>query len=250
MGDVPSPPLISIVIPTFNVEGVVATCLDSIGRQTFVDYDVVIMDGVSTDKTVAVVSGHPLRQAGRLSVHVDKDQGIYDAMKRGVGYAQGQWLLFLGADDFLYAEDTLAQVAAVLHQEPQCQLAYGDVVMRSKGERYGGVFDFDRLLFEKNMCHQAIFYRRDLFATVGPYNLRYPIWADWDFNIRCFANPLLVSRHMALVVANYNDTGGLSMKEDVELQKRLPVFLLNTIKRRWDHRLINLVRRLLGHDDR
>jgi glycosyltransferase involved in cell wall biosynthesis len=242
MGDGPPAPLISIIIPTFNVEGMFSACLDSIGQQTFGDYEVVVMDGFSTDKTLAVVSDHPLRQTGRLSVHADKDQGVYDAMNRGVACARGQWLLFLGADDLLHAEDTLARVAAILGQDPPCQLAYGDVVLRSKGERYGGVFDLDRLLFEKNMCHQSIFYRRDLFTSVGPYNLRYPIWADWDFNIRCFANPLLVSRHMDLIVANYNDTGGLSMKEDVELQRRLPVFLLRGRLRRSVGRLTRLLR--------
>ncbi|WP_460010556.1 glycosyltransferase family protein, partial [Mycobacterium avium] len=85
-----------------------------------------------------------------------------------------------------------------------CDLVYGDVVMRSTGTRHAGPFDLDRLLFETNMCHQSIFYRRKLFEGIGPYNLRYPIWADWDFNIRCFSNPALVTCYMDIVVARYN----------------------------------------------
>ena len=84
--------------------------------------------------------------------------------------------------------------------------------MRSTSLRYAGVFDQDRLLFETNICHQSIFYRRELFASIGPYNLRYRAWADWDFNIRCFSNTALVTRYMDIVVARFNDMTGLSTK--------------------------------------
>jgi hypothetical protein len=100
------------------------------------------------------------------------------------------------------------------------------VIFRSTSSRYAGFFDLDRLLFEMNICHQSIFYRRELFAGIGPYNLRYRLWADWDFNIRCFSNPALVTRYMDIVVADYNDMTGLSAREvvDKEFKKRLPVF--------------------------
>ena len=74
------------------------------------------------------------------------------------------------------------------------------------------VNDRGRLLFEQNICHQSIFYRRELFAGIGPYNLRYPVWADWDFNIRCFSNPALVTRYMHIVVARYSDITGFSAR--------------------------------------
>lgn len=68
--------------------------------------------------------------------------------------------------------------------------------------------------------------RRELFAGIGPYNLRHPIWADWDFTIRCFSNPALAIRYMDLVVAKYNDLTGLSMRAgtDKEFRKRLPMY--------------------------
>jgi glycosyltransferase involved in cell wall biosynthesis len=244
MDDDSARPLISIIIPTLNVESVIAACVDSIERQTFRNYEVVIVDGFSTDKTAEIALGCQATLGGRLSVHVEKDEGVYDAMNKGVARARGHWLLFLGADDLLHHEDTLTQVTAILHQDSTSQLVYGDVVMRSNSSRYGGVFDLDKLLFEKNICHQAIFYRREVFAHLGPYNLRYRIWADWDFNIRCFQNPTLATRYVDIVVANYNDTGGLSLRMDSELQKRLPVFLLNATRRKWDARLRRVARLL------
>ncbi|EUA32298.1 glycosyl transferase 2 family protein [Mycobacterium intracellulare 1956] len=147
-------------------------------------------------------------------------------MNRGVGMATGEWVLFLGSDDTLLESATLELVAAFIRSHEPSDLVYGDVVMRSTGARHAGAFDLDRLLFETNLCHQSIFYRRKLFDGIGPYNLRYPVWADWDFNIRCFSNPALVTRYMDIVIAEYNDMTGLSMRQstDREFRKRLPMY--------------------------
>ncbi len=117
-------------------------------------------------------------------------------------------------------------MAAFIGEHEYSDLVYGDVVLKSTSFRYAGRFDLDRLLFETNICHQAIFYRRKLFDTIGPYNLRYPICGDWDFNIRCFSNPALVTRYMDMVVSLYNDITGMSHTgKDKEFAKRLPLYL-------------------------
>lgn len=203
-------PMFSIIIPTLNVAAVLPACLDSIARQTCGDFELVLVDGGSTDETLDIANIFAPNLGERLIIHRDTDQGVYDAMNRGVDLATGTWLLFLGADDSLYEADTLARVAAFIGEHEPSDLVYGDVIMRSTNFRWGGAFDLDRLLFKRNICHQAIFYRRGLFGTIGPYNLRYRVLADWDFNIRCFSNPALVTRYMHVVVASYNEFGGLS----------------------------------------
>jgi glycosyltransferase involved in cell wall biosynthesis len=237
--------LFSIVVPTLNVAPVVQACLASIAEQSFRDFEVVLVDGGSNDQTVEVASGFKTALGNRLSVRQEKDSGVYDAMNRGIAASRGAWLLFLGADDRLHADDTLARVAAFIRESPASHLVYGDVVLRSTSARYGGAFDLDTLLFERNICHQAIFYRRELFASLGPYNLRYRIWADWDFNIRCFGNPALAAHHMDIIVADYNDGGGLSMQEDAELKKRLPVCILAAAQQTFTGKLGNLARGLM-----
>jgi glycosyltransferase involved in cell wall biosynthesis len=218
-------PLFSIIIPTFNAAATLRACLDSISSQTCSDFELVLVDGGSTDGTADIANSYAPRLGARLVIHCGPDQGPYDAMNRGVGLASGAWLLFLGADDGLYESETLTRVATFIDEHDPSDLVYGDVIMRSTLLRYAGEFDLDRLQFEQNICHQAIFYRRELFAGIGPYNLRYKLWADWDFNIRCFSNPALVTRYMDIVVADYNDVSGLSQMEDEELKKRLPVFI-------------------------
>jgi glycosyltransferase involved in cell wall biosynthesis len=215
-------PLFSIVVPTLNMAATLDACLDSIVRQTCSDFEVVLVDGCSTDGTLDIAKSFAPNVGARLVIHCGPDQNVYDAMNRGVGLSTGAWLLFLGADDTLYEADTLARVATFIGEHEPSDLVYGDVIMRSSSSRYAGVFDLDRLLFEQNICHQSIFYRRELFASIGPYNLRYRIWADWDFNIRCFSNPALVTRYMDIVVARYNDISGISMRQDKDFKKRLP----------------------------
>ncbi len=219
-----SAPLFSIVVPTLNVSATLHDCLSSVAEQTCADFEVVLVDGGSTDGTLDIANTFASRLGGRLVVDSQSDQGAYDAMNRGVGLATGTWLLFLGADDTFYEADTLARVAAFINEQEHSDLVYGDVIMRSNSIRRAGAFDLDRLLFETNICHQSIFYRRKLFDSIGPYNLRYPAWADWDFNIRCFSNPALVTRYIDIVVARYNDVSGVSAKIDKEFRKRLPVF--------------------------
>lgn len=214
--------MFSIIVPTFNAAATLHACLDSVVRQTWDDFELILVDGESTDRTLEIANSCAADLDSRLVVHCGPDQGAYDAMNRGIGMARGQWLLFLGADDILYETETLARVAAFLDDHEHSDLIHGDVIMRSTGSRHGGAFDLDRLLFETNICHQAIFYRRELFAGIGPYNLRYRLWADWDFNIRCFSNPALVTRYMDIIVAKYNDASGLSVSEDDEFKKRLP----------------------------
>ncbi|CQD13110.1 glycosyl transferase family protein [Mycobacterium lentiflavum] len=221
-----SGPMFSIIVPTWKAAGHVGGCAESLLRQTYTDFELVVVDGASTDGTLDVVKSYADDFGPRLVVHSEPDKGIYDAMNRGVSMATGQWLLFLGSDDRLHDADTLARVAEFIGDNEPCDLVYGDVIMGSTGARHAGEFDLDRLQFETNICHQSIFYRRELFAGIGPYNLRYPIWADWDFNIRCFSNPALNIRYMDIVVADYNDMTGLSMRTgtDKEFRKRLPMY--------------------------
>lgn len=226
-----STPRFSIIVPLFNMAVPLRVCLTSIVRQTYSNYQVVVVDGGSTDGSMDVAAEFTAELSERLVLHSGPDEGVYDAMNRGVGIASGEWVLFLGADDALYADQTLAEIAAFLDTHSPSDLVYGDVLARSSGARHAGTFDLDRLLFEMNICHQAIVYRRELFSTIGPYNLKYRTWADWDFNIRCFSNPALNIRYMNIIVAQWDNMSGMSSPRagiDREFQKRLPKYFMTS----------------------
>ena len=219
-------PKFSIIVPTLNNAATLLACLESLANQIYSDFEIVMIDGCSTDGTLEIAKNMRPRLGARLIIHSGPDENVADALNRGVERATGAWLLFLGADDTLYGPDTLACVAAFIDEHEPCDLVYGDVILRSTGSRYAGVFDLDRLLFEANICQQAIFYRRELFAGIGPFNVRYGGCADWDFNIRCFSNPALVTRWMDIVVARWDNMTGMSGSQDMnkEFRKRLPKF--------------------------
>lgn len=181
------PPFISIIIPVFNSEDTILTALKSILQQTFKDFEIRIVDGLSTDKTLEIVQS---LNDERIKIHSQNDKGIYDAMNKGIHYAQGEWLYFIGSDDYLYNNDVLLTLSKKLKKTNNGVL-YGNVMIKgdtgwaTDGQVYNGKYSFRKLL-KSNICHQCMFYRRSFILQKKiQYDLKYPISADWDFNIAC-----------------------------------------------------------------
>lgn len=100
---------ISIITATYNSSATLRDTLDSILRQTYQDYEVIIQDGMSTDDTLAIARSYESRFGGRLKIFSEKDNGLYDAMNRGIGHATGDVVGILNSDDF-YADNDVLQV--------------------------------------------------------------------------------------------------------------------------------------------
>lgn len=194
----------TVIIPTFNAGALIARCLDSVLCQPAELTEVIVVDGASRDNTLDVVKDYAARHPQLRWVSAP-DQGIYDAMNKGAALATGDWLFFLGADDALHDADTLTRLQP--HLSAELDFVYGDIFRVSRQRREGGVVDRDRLLVQ-NICHQAVFYRRAFYEQVGRYKLDYRIYADWDFNIRCYAANARTA-YVAMLISRY-DGGGFS----------------------------------------
>src|SRR3982750_4096075 len=102
-------PLLSIIIPTFNSQITIERCLESLSKQTFRDFEILVIDGGSEDNTIGLVKEkQPVLPA--VTLVSEKDEGTYDAMNKGIGLSTGTWLYFLGSDDWLYNEQVLQNV--------------------------------------------------------------------------------------------------------------------------------------------
>lgn len=224
--------LISVIIPTRNAAPDIAACLESLRQQVFRDFEVCIVDVCSTDETLAVAQSYQGEVGAALRCQSEPDAGVYDAMNKGILHATGDWLYFLGADDVLHDALVFSDIARVI-AATEADVVYGDVVLKSNGRRYCGESSLRRLLFDRNICHQAIFYRRLVFEKIGCYSLSYPIWADWDLNIRCFREPDIRSLWVDRVIAIYNDTSGISREIDVEFKKVLPGNVIRYLGRKY-----------------
>ncbi len=193
-------PLFSIIIPTYQSGSTVAACIASVLNQTLQDFEIIVQDGQSSDETIEAVKRY---QDSRIRLFSEKDSGVYDAMNRAIDKLSGEWVLFLGSDDRLYANDTLRKLKDVVSSTP-ADLVYGNVLMSGDsrwikdGDIYMGETNL-AVLFEKNLCHQSILYHRRIFDNGERYNTRYTVLADFDFNLRCFARydvqytPLIIS---------------------------------------------------------
>lgn len=201
-------PLFSIIIVVYNGGRTISSAINSVLVQSYPSCELVIIDGGSKDDTVAIVKNYQHKIHFFIS---EPDQGIYDAMNKGIAAAKGEYLYFLGSDDSLFNEQVLQQVAAFIHSHP-ADIIYGDVLMSASGQRYDGPFNFEKLL-TKNISHQAIFYKRSVFQQLGGYKLQYKLHADWDFNLACFTNETLQKAYIDLTIARFTE-GSTSSKPD------------------------------------
>ena len=142
----------------------------------------------------------------------EKDNGIYDAMNKGIAASKGKWLFFLGADDQLYSGTIIEEIFQA-DNLVEADLLYGDVEFTSNKRRYGSSKNY-RQLIEQNICHQAIFYRRELFTVYGSYNIRYPILADYEMNLRLFRQPAGRTKYVPAIVTLFNDKGASNVTID------------------------------------
>jgi glycosyltransferase involved in cell wall biosynthesis len=204
-------PVLTIIIPTLQSERTLQGALESLLTQQFRDFEVLIMDGVSRDRTLTIAGAFAERD-NRVRVLSEPDKGIYDAMNKGIDAARGQWILFLGSDDRLYDDRVLSSFFSTPGMD-ELDMVYGDVVSPSYKGRYDGVFTLGKLL-RRNMPHQAIFFRKSLFGYMGIFTIRYKGYADWEFNIRCFRDSRVRMRYIDLVVACYG-ADGVSSRHDV-----------------------------------
>ncbi len=223
-------PLISIIIVTFNAESHLSAAIESILEQDYPNIELIIVDGASTDNTVKIIQSYDKYIDFWIS---EKDSGIYNAMNKAIPFAKGDWIYFLGSDDLLNDDFSLA--AYQLHKPNT--IYYGSVFMPLRKKTYDGPFSKLRLM-RKNICHQAILYPRTAFDN-ETFNEKYRVLADYHFNMICFNTPNLKSQYLPLTLATFNDeTGSSSLSIDQEfnndywkiLKENFPTWLYHFFK--------------------
>ncbi len=236
---------LSIIIPTFNSGNIISHILDSILKQVFTDYEILIIDNVSGDNTTDIVRRYASTH-NNIRLISKPDKGIYDAMNKGICMAGGEWLYFIGSDDILYDEFVLDKIFQL--KLANYQVIYGNVLFKHSGEIYDNKFNWYKLLI-RNICHQAIFYRACIFEHSGFYNTRYKYLADWEFNMRWFSDKTIKRKFIKQTIAVYNEDGSCFGNTDYEFQtdfdliiKRYFTFLKRIV---WRHREQIVLNKLL-----
>ena len=216
-------PFISIITLTLNSTTTIERTLLSVANQSFTNIEHLIIDGQSTDGTLELIKRYQLKY-NHIKIVSEPDAGIYDAMNKGIKLSTGEWVYFLGSDDIFY-NDNILETIFTNDAINGYDVIYGNVFSNRLGGIYDGEFSCDKLA-HKNICHQAIFFRHDLFAIIGDFNLKYTSCADWDHNIRWFFNKKIKNKYVDLIIANYADGGYSQTHYDLIFQNDRPTLLI------------------------
>lgn len=173
-------PIISVITAVFNAESCIDITIKSLLAQSFKHWELIVIDGGSVDSTLRVIQNSSIEN---LTVICEPDEGIYDAMNKGILSSSGKWLYFLNAGDTLASNDVLSDAAAFCNANSDASVVYGNMLVQNRDgklsriqQRISSQFDF---WFKVPLCHQSAFIKfQD--SNVLFYDLRYKICADYD----------------------------------------------------------------------
>lgn len=180
---------ISIITAVYNRADTVGMAIDSVARQTYPNCEHLIIDGASSDGTLAMVE---TRRRATMRVVSEPDEGIYHALNKGIGLATGDVIGVVHSDDFLAHDQVLDKVARAF-EDAEVQAVYGDLDYVSARDplrivrrwRAGNVTAW-KLSWGWMPPHPTIFVRRELLDAHGPYDTSYRIASDYEAILRWF----------------------------------------------------------------
>ena len=185
--DIKKNPKITVITVSYNSEKTIKTTLNSVLNQKFKKIEHIIIDGQSTDKTVSIIK----KYSHVKKIVSEPDNGIYDAMNKGIKIATGDIIGFLNSDDFYANDYVLSRVATIFANNPNLHGCYADLIYTdknniSKNIRYWKSNDFVPGLFSKGWCppHTTFFVRRSIYEKFGNFNLKYTIASDVELMMR------------------------------------------------------------------
>lgn len=184
--DDPTPPLFSIITVCLNAAEYIAEALESVASQECGDYEYLVVDGGSTDGTLRIVASFEPRFGGRLRVWSEPDEGLYDAMNRGLARARGRYVMYCGADDRL-APASLEAVAAAIDEAGAPTIVCGATrVFDDEGSWLEVPRSFARGSLPKRAParHQSLFVEREALVAAGGFDVRWRIAADYDLYLK------------------------------------------------------------------
>ena len=178
---------ISLITVCYNSEATIRDTLESVLSQTYDNYEYIIVDGKSTDKTLKIINSYK-KKFKNIKIISEKDKGLYDAMNKGVIKASGDIIGILNSDDILASKDVFEKI---VNNIDDYDGIYSNLLMLDeKLEKPYRVFKSKPVSKKKgwHMPHPTLYVKKEVYKKIGVYNLYYKIAADYDFMLRMINN--------------------------------------------------------------
>ena len=219
-------PTFSVITVTFNAEAVLESTIKSVAGQTWPAVEHIIVDGASTDGTMEIVRRHSESISCVLS---EPDNGLYDAMNKGIRMATGDYLLFLNAGDCLHSCSTLEDIVQGLPAGNLPDILYGETAivdnqnhfLRMRRLQTPRQLTWHSFRMGMLVCHQSFFVLR---ALAEPYDLRYHYSADFDWCIRMMKKASML-HNVHLTVADFRKEGLTAQHHRASLIERFRIMV-------------------------
>jgi hypothetical protein len=181
-------PKITVIVAVFNGSATLSRCIKSIHSQSYLNKELIIMDGGSTDNTVKIIEEN---SHGIAYWESKTDRGIYHAWNKALSFSSGEWVCFLGSDDFLWQDDVLDKVVPMLEiaKNKDIRLVYGRVASINKAGKvqniFGSPWDKTTSIAAHQMPpHPGLLHHSDIFKDHGRFDESYRIAGDYEFLLR------------------------------------------------------------------
>lgn len=201
-------PKISVITVCFNSEKTIEKTIKSVLDQTIEVFEYIIIDGKSTDDTMLIVEKYQPLFDGRMKVVSEIDNGIYDAMNKGIKMASGDLINLLNSDDY-FEKNTIENVTKNYDDREKHQIIYGLLRRLSNGQEKSVSMYNHKFLDKYSLPHQATFVSKAVYDDYGMYSLDYKCSSDHEFFIRIFKNTDTKFKPIYTILANFG-SGGFS----------------------------------------
>lgn len=175
---------VSIITVVYNNVQTMEQTIQSVLNQTYPNIEYIIVDGGSTDGTVEIIR----RYLDRIAIFIsEKDEGLYDAMNKGIGLASGEIIGILNSDD-IYDVNTVSCVVENFRSQ-RVDVLYGNIMMMDDkiSTNMYACSDIEELWYRMAIPHQATFVKKEIYVKYGTFDTQYQIAADYDLMLRLYS---------------------------------------------------------------
>jgi len=178
---------VSVITATFNSAEAISRTIKSVNSQSYNDIEHIFIDGLSQDNTLAIIEDLSFRDKILVS---EKDDGIYDALNKGLSLSSGSVIIFLHADDIFFSSTTVAEVVDAF-AESDADVVYGDLVYSNADgvvKRKWLASEFSELALQLGWMapHPSLVVKSGIYEKLGGFDTRFLIAADFEFEMRLF----------------------------------------------------------------